>query len=183
MSRADSPFLRVDLAGVFRGAVELGLAHAAPASGSLRPGGGGSVASIHNDLLAEGAASDRLVCALNPWLSRVPEWSRRLAFEDVPPAARLALLTLGLAVADIRGGVWDERGRALLDAGTRHLWTALGADEHKAVRDLLPDTLKLWGWPENPADDPGEYREPVATLEDPRVIDQLNWRTVTRHPL
>lgn len=65
-----------------------------------------------------------------------------------------------------------------MDAGTRHLWTVLSTDERKIVRELLLETRRLWGWPENPTDDLGEYRGPVATLEDPRVIDPFRWRTV-----
>ncbi len=180
-----SPFFRFDLTTVFRSAVELGRALAVcDAVGTASTPVAKEVVMHEFTAVLEASraadvASDRLLCVLNPRQSSVPDWSRQLDLADALPDARQALRTLGLALADVRGdGDWATRGRELLSAGTRHLWSGMGPADRAVVRELLVETHQLWQWPAEAGRETGEYTGPRATLSDPRVIDQNRWRTM-----
>ncbi|HEX4609347.1 MAG TPA: hypothetical protein VH092_14215, partial [Urbifossiella sp.] len=112
------PDIRPDLAEVFRRAVELEATLGARERRSESVGGAGQDgdAGLLADLDADRAvsvAAERLLCGVNPRLAKAADWSRALDFMEATAAAREALLTLGLAAADIRGD-FVARGRELL---------------------------------------------------------------------
>jgi hypothetical protein len=181
--------LPFDLPAIFRCAVELGAAVNDPAGGIQR-----REAEV---------AGERLLRVLNPRQARFPEdyswdeftalreigepwtqgkeprpgWTQELESADASPAARQALLTLGLGLADLRGEPqWHERGQSLLGAGTWHLWDGMAPAARNAVRHLLPETHRLWGWPGDPAGEPGPFAGPKATMSDQRVLSP-GWQT------
>ncbi len=186
-----SGFLHFDLPAIFRCAVELGAAVAAQVEGS--------------DSGDAETAGERLLHVLNPcqakfpnnhnWrefqamqragldLQNLPEpeigWVDSLDLAVASEPARKALLTIGLALADLRGDQqWHERGRDLLKAGTWHLWEGMGVADRGAVRSLLAETRRIWGWPEHPAGEPGPFTGPTATLSDSRILSP-DWSTGT----
>lgn len=178
----DSPFLRFDLVRAFQSAIELGAALAArdALDAAREPDGADGAARFMASLDAGRVvevAGERLLCVLNRRMSSVREWSRQLDLADASPGAREALLTLGLALSDIRGD-WEVRGRELLAGAAWHLWSGMSAEDRAGVRELLAETHRLWGWPMEAQGEPGEYTGPRATLSDPRVIDQGRWRTM-----
>jgi hypothetical protein len=108
-----------------------------------------------------------------------PGWAQELDLANASPGARQAMLTLGLALADLRGeSEWHDRGRELLAAATWHLWDGMEPIDRNVVRDLLPETHRLWGWPVKPATEPAAFDGPMATLSDARVLTPA-WRTST----
>jgi hypothetical protein len=108
-----------------------------------------------------------------------PGWEQELDLADTSPAARQALLTIGLALADLRGDMqWHDRGRGLLSAGTWNLWHGMGPADRDAVRHLLQETHRLWGWPADPRGEPAAFTGPTATLSDGRILTP-GWRTST----
>jgi len=172
-----------NLQTIFRCAVELGAALNDQANGATSP--------------EAQVAGERLVRVLNPRQAQFPNnwdwdnfkfqrenglpsryaeeprpgWTQELDLADASPAARQALLTLGLALADLRGDPeWHDRGLDLLSAATWNLWDGMARIDRNAVRDLLSETHRLWAWPATPASEPGPFDGPNATLSDPRVL-------------
>jgi hypothetical protein len=96
-----------------------------------------------------------LLCAVNPRLAKPREWSRQLDSAAAPPDIRQAYRTLGLAVADILGGI-AVRGRELLAAGSRHLWAGVTAADRGRAEDLVPFASRAWGWAVGESGDPPE---------------------------
>lgn len=121
------------------------------------------------------SAIGRLRDAVNPFLAGVTVWERQVGLADASPDARQALITLGLAVADI-GGRFPARGRGLLTNGARHLWVGMSAGERDAVRESASEARRLWGWADDRRGRPPRYDGPVPTLRDGRVIDR-HWCT------
>jgi hypothetical protein len=80
---------------------------------------------------------------LNPSRAQFPKgWEDAVNLADATPAARQALMTLGLALADLRGHrQWHERSLELLSAGTWNVWERMKATDRNAVRQLLPDIV------------------------------------------
>jgi hypothetical protein len=112
-----------------------------------------------------------------------PGWKQELDLADASPAARQALLTLGLALADLSGDQhWHERGRELLRAGTWNLWDGMCPADQNAVRVLLPETHRIWGWPDQPAGEPAPFAGESASLNEYRVFGP-GWRTTTTDDL
>lgn len=108
-----------------------------------------------------------------------PGWKQEIDLADVTAGGREALMTLGLALADVRGDrQWHERGWELLSAGTWNLWDAMGSNDREAVRELLAETNRLWGWPAASDHEPKPFTGQKATLADPRVLTP-DWRTGT----
>ncbi len=180
------PDIRLDLAEVFRRAIELEAAIAAQeARGESAGGAGQGVEAGFLEYLdadpAVDAAAERLLCGVNPRLVSVSDWARQIDFLDATADAREALGTLGLAAADIRGD-FASRGRELLAGGARHLWVGMTPDDREVTRKRIPPAVTTWGWPWDPASAPTTYDGPRATLADPRVIDP-QWRTRGREYL
>jgi hypothetical protein len=121
----------------------------------------------------------RLMAVLNPSGAEFPrQWQDAVNLADATAAARQALLALGLALADLRGAPqWHERGWMLLSAGTQRLWDQMEEAERKAVRQLLPETYRLWDWRARPRGEPAQCTRPLATILDQRVLT-TDWRTV-----
>jgi hypothetical protein len=88
-------------------------------------------------------------------------------------------MTLGLALADLRGGMkWFDRGQKLLSAGTWNLWEGMGSTRRDTVRALLSETHRLWGWPADPVGEPEPFTGPTASKSDHGILDS-DWRTLT----
>jgi hypothetical protein len=183
--------LHFDLPTIFRCAVELGAAVQDQADGA--------------ESREAWTAGDRLLRVLNPrdatfptnfawdefqairecgirWPGEEeprPGWKQELDLTDAPPAARQALLTIGLALADLRGDLqWHQRGRELLSAGAWNLWEGMGPENRAEARHLLPEAHRIWGWPADAAGEPGPFAGPRATLEEARILNPY-WRTGT----
>jgi hypothetical protein len=172
------------------------------------PAAGGDVLRLPiRDLTSREAeiAADRLLHVLNPRQARFPSnwdwdyfqahkesgatwtggaeprpgWRQELNLADASPTARRALLTIGLALADLRGDPqWRERGRELLCAGTWNLWEGLRSNDRHEARHLLSETHRIWSWPDDPASEPLPFNGPIATFADHRILSP-GWRTCT----
>jgi hypothetical protein len=185
-----------DLQGIFRSAVELGDAlsteSALHADGATLPseewrqwssGDPDARQQLRGRVNASRqceTAMARLMAVLNPSRAQFPrEWKDAVDLADALPAARQAMLTLGLALADLRGDPqWHDRGRELLSAGTWNLWDGLEPADRNAVHHLLEQTHRLWGWPTDPFGEPEPFTGLTATMSDPRILVPT-WRTVT----
>jgi hypothetical protein len=123
----------------------------------------------------------RLKAVLNPSGAEFSKsWEDSVNLANVSLLGRQALMTLGLALADIRGDApWLERGCQLLSAGTWNLWDAMSPSDRTNVRPLLSETHRLWGWPADPAGEPGPFTGPIASRSDYRILDS-DWRTRTQ---
>lgn len=180
------PDIRPNLAEVSRRAGELEATIAARDARSESAGGAGAgvdagfLAALDADRAVE-VAAERLLCGVNPRLAKAADWARQLELMDATADARGALLTLGLAAADVRGD-FAQRGRELLAGGARHLWVGMTPEDREVTRKLVPAAVPAWDWPWEPAAGPTAYDGPRATLSDPRVIDH-QWRTRRREYL
>jgi hypothetical protein len=176
-----------DLPTIFQCAVELGIAIGDKAEGAASP-------ESEN-------AGERLLRVLNPrevefnsfewklflayresgmtWPREPaprPGWVQELELADVTLSSRQALLTLGLALTDLRGDPeWHERGHKLLSAAVWNLWSGMTLADRNAVRHLLKETHRLWGWPARGAREPGRFKGRKATLSEQRIISPA-WR-------
>lgn len=124
-------------------------------------------------------AMKRLMAVLNPRSAPFPaEWKESLDLADASEAARQAMLTLGLALADLRGDPQLlDQGQRLLSAGAWRLWEGMKPAERELARPLLATTHRLWGWPNDPNREPAPFAGPMATFSDDRTLVP-EWRTV-----
>jgi hypothetical protein len=108
-----------------------------------------------------------------------PGWCQEIDLAAASATARRALMTIGLAVADLRGSEqWRDRGWSLLRAGTWNLWTGMDGPDRRRARPLLSETHRIWGWPNKPGGVPSRFQGPHASLAEYRVLSP-DWRTET----
>jgi hypothetical protein len=191
----DGELFHFDLRTIFRCAVELGAALHDQPDGAASPEAeiAGKrlrhVLNPHNAVFPSNFAWEEFRAmqeAGMPWIRGKeprPGWKQELDLSDTCPAARQALLTIGLALADLRGDTrWHRRGEELLSPGTWNLWTGMEFEDREAIRHLLSDTHRVWGWPADPAEEPEPFTGPVATLSDYRILNS-SWCTATNADL
>jgi hypothetical protein len=106
-----------------------------------------------------------------------PGWAQEVALADASPSARQALLTIGLALADLRGDEeYFELGRKYLSSGAWNLWDGMSKTDRAEVQYLLSHTKRIWGWPSGDRKEPGRFNGLVSTFADHRIFDS-DWRS------
>ena len=58
----------------------------------------------------------------------------------------------------------------------------MGPADRNSVEPLLAQTHRIWGWPDDPAGEPGPFTGPAAVQDDPWILSP-DWRTGTTDDL